>query len=79
VVRTQVMLNPLCGRWETGNADMDNQEPGVLFLATGLLITGYAVLAAKNRVPMIFWGLGFVVGPIFLLIGGNSIYRGMRG
>ena len=50
---------------------------GVLFLAVGILITTYTVLAMRNDAPIVLWGLGWVVGPIFILLGGNGVFRSL--
>ncbi len=51
---------------------------GLLFLVMGLLVTGYAFAAAQNGVPTILWSLGWVLGPLMLLLGGNAVWRSLR-
>lgn len=49
----------------------------ILFLAAGILITIYGVLAMRNDVPIVLWAASFILGPILLLIGGVGIYRAL--
>jgi hypothetical protein len=51
---------------------------GVLFLVTGALATVYAVLAARNDLPIRVWGAGALMGPLLLLLGGNATFRALR-
>ena len=47
--------------------------PGIAFVVMGVLVILYVLLAMKNEVPFSLWGAGWLVGPLFLFIGGNSI------
>ena len=50
---------------------------GLLFLGAGVLISMYGVLAARKDVPARFWCLAFVVGPVLVLLGVNSVFRAL--
>ncbi|MAW78131.1 MAG: hypothetical protein VX404_02715 [Planctomycetota bacterium] len=52
---------------------------GLLFCSIGALVTVYAYLAMRNDMPDFLWWPGWILGPILVLIGGNSIFRGLRG
>jgi len=45
--------------------------PSLLILAFGVLVLGYAYSAMRNDVSILFWGMGWVLGPLFILIGGR--------
>ncbi|MBL8857604.1 MAG: hypothetical protein JNL28_03745 [Planctomycetes bacterium] len=49
--------------------------PGVLLLFFGLLIVAYACLAVRNGLPIIFSGLGWILGPILVFIGVGALAR----
>jgi hypothetical protein len=51
---------------------------GALIFAGGALITVYAFLAMRNDLPSILWWLGWIVGPLLLLVGANAIVRALR-
>ncbi|MBL8729903.1 MAG: hypothetical protein JNM25_15865 [Planctomycetes bacterium] len=51
---------------------------GLLFLVLGVLVTGYALAAARNDVPTVLWSMGWVLGPLLLLLGGNAVWRSLR-
>ena len=51
---------------------------GLLFLAVGILIVVYAVLAMGNDVSFGYWGLGWVAGPLLIFLGGNGVFRSLR-
>jgi len=51
---------------------------GLLFLFAGILIVAYSLTAMLNGYPIAFWGLGWVLGPILILLGGNGVIRSMR-
>jgi hypothetical protein len=51
---------------------------GALFLVTGALATVYALLAARNDLPIRVWGAGALMGPLLLLLGGNATFRALR-
>lgn len=61
-------------RWERKDAWL-----GLLFLALGALLTVFAVLTARNDVPIARSGLAWVIGPLLLLLGGNALARSLRG
>jgi len=48
-------------------------------LGRGALVTIYAYLAMGNDIPDFLWWPAWILGPILVLIGGNSIFRGLRG
>lgn len=50
---------------------------GALFVAVGLLVVGYAYLAVGNDMPAILWIGGWFLGPVFLALGANAVYRGL--
>ncbi len=50
---------------------------GVLFFSAGVLVIVFAILARRNGIPWWLYGEGWFVGPIFILIGGNGIYRAL--
>jgi len=51
---------------------------GVLFLAVGAAVTWYAFLAGRNGVPLGLWCGAVLAGPLFVLLGGNAIFRSLR-
>lgn len=51
---------------------------GLLFLVTGAVITAYSYLAMSNDVDVSLWALGWVVGPMLILLGINGIVRSLR-
>jgi hypothetical protein len=60
-------------RWERKDVWL-----GILFLLMGALVTLWAFLALRRDVPRAWWGAGFLVGPLLLLLGGNAIVRSSR-
>jgi hypothetical protein len=59
-------------RWERKDVWL-----GLLFLLAGGLIVLHAVLVMRNRAPVTLWGLGLLVGPFLLLLGGNAVIRSL--
>jgi len=51
---------------------------GLLFLVVGVLALVFSILAMRDGLPLTLWGLGWVVGPVFLLIGGNGVQKATR-
>lgn len=52
--------------------------PSVLILVFGVLITTFAVLATYNDAPLRYGGMAWIVGPLFLLVGGGALMRSRR-
>ena len=52
---------------------------GLLLFSVGAVVTVYAFLAMRSDMPDFLWWPGWILGPILVLIGGNSIFRGLRG
>ncbi|MBX3464746.1 MAG: hypothetical protein KF830_16370 [Planctomycetes bacterium] len=50
---------------------------GALFLFTGFLVTAYACMAMRNGIPAMLWAMGWVVGPLLLLLGGHGVWRAL--
>jgi len=50
---------------------------GALFVVLGLLVVGYAYCAVRNDIPAVLWIGGWVLGPVFLALGANAVYRGL--
>ncbi len=50
---------------------------GLLLFSVGALVTAYAYLAMRNDMPGFLWGTAWILGPIFVLIGGNAILRSL--
>jgi hypothetical protein len=48
-------------------------------LAVGLLIVAFGYVARRNDVPLLYWGVAWILGPLLILIGGNGIVRSLRG
>lgn len=51
---------------------------GSVFLAVGLLILTCVVLATWNGLAWALLGFGWLVGPVFVVLGANAIYRSAR-
>ena len=51
---------------------------GALFLVMGALIVLYAFTAMRNGVPIVLWGPGWVLGPLFVMIGGKGLWSSQR-
>lgn len=51
---------------------------GIAFFLIGVLVIAFSVLAMKNGYPIFIWGLGWLLGPLLLFLGGNAIVRGLR-
>lgn len=51
---------------------------GVLFVVFGLLIVLYAVAAMRRDLPVTWWGMAWLVGPVLLFLGVNGVVRSLR-
>lgn len=51
---------------------------GGLFVFAGVLITAFAVLTLDRGLPVVFWGAALLLGPVFVLIGGNAVVSAVR-
>ena len=47
----------------------------LFFLAVGILMIWYAILAYGNGVPLILWGGAACFGPIMVILGSNALVR----
>ncbi len=50
---------------------------GLLLFSVGAVVTVYAFLAMRSDMPDFLWWPGWILGPIFVLIGGNAILRSL--
>jgi len=51
---------------------------GSVFLVVGLLILACVVLAIWSGLPWYLLGFGWLVGPVFVLLGTNALYQSAR-
>jgi hypothetical protein len=51
---------------------------GLLFFGFGCLIAVWVVLAARNGMPLALWGVGVLLAPVMLLVGGNALWKSLR-
>ena len=50
---------------------------GLLFLAFGIMIVVYSLMAMSNDFPIYYWGLGWILGSLMIFIGGNGVIRSL--
>ncbi len=51
---------------------------GLAFLVAGAMVVLYAYSAMRKGVPIYFWGIGWIMGPFLLIIGGNAMWKSVR-
>lgn len=61
------------GQWTRRDARL-----GLLFLVTGVLVTGHGYAAMRNGMPPFLWATAWLLGPAMLLLGGNAVWRALR-
>ena len=51
---------------------------GLLFLVAGTLVTTLVVLAMRSELPFRYAAVGWILGPVLVLLGLNAILRSLR-
>jgi len=66
---------------EAASKGLRSRDPwiGLLFLVFGVLVSGYAILAFNNGMPLPLWGTAALLGPVLVLLGSAAFLRVLPG